>query len=138
MVGLSKFENSYPHELSGGMKQRVAIARALANEPRILIMDEPFGALDAQTREHLQTQLRAIQRQDAKTIIFVTHDVEEALFIADRVIVFSKRPARIIREVDVARAFGAARPLELRETRPFFDLRNDVLRTVRGELTEMV
>jgi NitT/TauT family transport system ATP-binding protein len=134
LVGLTEFADSYPKRISGGMRQRVAIARTLAAGSEVLLMDEPFGALDAQTREHLQTQLRAIQRQDAKTIIFVTHDVEEALFIADRVVVFSKRPARIIREIDVAKVFGPERTLELRETKPFFDLRNEVLRLVRGEV----
>jgi NitT/TauT family transport system ATP-binding protein len=134
LVGLTDFADSYPKRISGGMRQRVAIARTLAAGSEVLLMDEPFGALDAQTREHLQTQLRAIQREDAKTIIFVTHDVEEALFIADRVIVFSKRPARIVREIDVAGAFGPERTLELRETKPFFDLRNEVLRLVRHEV----
>ncbi len=134
LVGLTEFAASFPKRISGGMRQRVAIARTLAAGSEVLLMDEPFGALDAQTREHLQTQLRAIQRQDAKTIIFVTHDVEEALFIADRVIVFSKRPARIIAEIDIAARFGPERTLELRETKPFFDLRNEVLRQVRSEV----
>lgn len=138
LVGLTDFANSFPKHISGGMRQRVAIARTLAAGSEVLLMDEPFGALDAQTREHLQTQLRAIQQQDAKTIIFVTHDVEEALFIADRVVVFSKRPARIIKEIDVAFLFGAERTLALRETKPFFDLRNDVLRLVRTEVGEAV
>ena len=134
LVGLTEFADAYPKRISGGMRQRVAIARTLAAGSDVLLMDEPFGALDAQTREHLQTQLRAIQRQDAKTIIFVTHDVEEALFLADRMVVFSKRPARIIKEIDVAARFGAERTLELRETKPFFDLRNEVLRLVRHEV----
>jgi NitT/TauT family transport system ATP-binding protein len=136
LVGLSAVAASFPKRISGGMRQRVAIAWTLAAGSEGLLMDEPFGALDAQTREHLQTQLRAIQRQDAKTIIFVTHDVEEALFIADRVVVFSKRPARIIRQIDVAAKFGPERTLELRETKPFFDLRNEVLRLVRSEVGE--
>ena len=134
LVGLTDFADVYPKRISGGMRQRVAIARTLAAGSDVLLMDEPFGALDAQTREHLQTQLRAIQRQDAKTIIFVTHDVEEALFLADRVVVFSKRPARIIEQVDVAAIFGPDRTLELRETKTFFDLRNEVLRLVRHEV----
>ena len=112
----------------------VAIARTLAAGSEILLMDEPFGALDAQTREHLQGQLRSIQRQDAKTIIFVTHDVEEALFIADRVLVFSKRPARLIAEIDVAARFGPDRQIELRETAEFFKMRNELLRLVRHEV----
>lgn len=134
LVGLGDFAQSFPSRISGGMRQRVAIARTLAAGSDILLMDEPFGALDAQTREHLQTQLRAIQRADAKTIIFVTHDVEEALFLADRVIVFSRRPATVITEIDVAARFGSERGLELREAKPFFDLRNEVLRLVRNEV----
>lgn len=134
LVGLSDFADVYPKRISGGMRQRVAIARTLAAGSEVLLMDEPFGALDAQTREHLQTQLRAIQQQDAKTIIFVTHDVEEALFLADRVVVFTKRPARIIQEINVAEKFGTNRTLDLRETKPFFDLRNEVLRLVRHEV----
>jgi NitT/TauT family transport system ATP-binding protein len=134
LVGLTDFAETYPKRISGGMRQRVAIARTLAAGSDVLLMDEPFGALDAQTREHLQTQLRLIQLRDAKTIIFVTHDVEEALFIADRVIVFSKRPATIISEIDIASRFGPDRTLELRETKPFFDLRNEVLRLVRHEV----
>jgi NitT/TauT family transport system ATP-binding protein len=138
LVGLTDFATSYPKRISGGMRQRVAIARTLAAGSEVLLMDEPFGALDAQTREHLQTQLRAIQRQDAKTIIFVTHDVEEALFVADRVVVFSRRPASIIKQIDVAALFGPERTLALRETKSFFDLRNDVLRLVRSEVVEVV
>ncbi len=134
LVGLTDFAGVYPKRISGGMRQRVAIARTLAAGSDVLLMDEPFGALDAQTREHLQMQLRAIQQQDAKTIIFVTHDVEEALFLADRVVVFSKRPAKIINELRVSEKFGANRTLELREAQPFFELRNEVLRLVRHEV----
>jgi NitT/TauT family transport system ATP-binding protein len=92
MVGLSKFENSYPHELSGGMKQRVAIARALANEPRILIMDEPFGALDAQTRCKMQSYLLQIWRRVDVTILFITHDLDEACYLSDRILVLGVNP----------------------------------------------
>jgi NitT/TauT family transport system ATP-binding protein len=133
LVGLADFADAFPNRISGGMRQRVAIARTLAAGSEILLMDEPFGALDAQTREHLQTQLRTILHEDAKTIIFVTHDVEEALFLADRVIVFSRRPARQLMVLDVKARFGNSRNLALRESKEFFDLRNDVLRQVRQE-----
>ena len=95
MVGLSKFEHSYPHELSGGMKQRVAIARALANNPRILIMDEPFGALDAQTRCQMQNYLLQIWKKVDVTILFITHDLDEAAFLSDRILVMGTNPGGI-------------------------------------------
>ncbi len=95
MVGLSKFENSYPHELSGGMKQRVAIARALANEPRILIMDEPFGALDAQTRCQMQAYLLQIWKKVDVTILFITHDLDEAAYLSDRILVMGTNPGGV-------------------------------------------
>ena len=95
MVGLSKFEHSYPHELSGGMKQRVAIARALANNPRILIMDEPFGALDAQTRAQMQHYLLQIWKKVDVTILFITHDLDEAAFLSDRILVMGTNPGGV-------------------------------------------
>jgi NitT/TauT family transport system ATP-binding protein len=98
MVGLSKFENAYPHELSGGMKQRVAIARALANEPRILIMDEPFGALDALTRCKMQSYLLQIWKKVDVTILFITHDLDEAVYLSDRILVMGVNPGGV-REV---------------------------------------
>ena len=131
LVGLEDFANAYPNKISGGMRQRVAIARTLAAGSEVLLMDEPFGALDALRREKLQIELRRLQRVDAKTIIFVTHDVEEAAFLADRVVVFSKRPARITAVIDVAGRLGAERPLELRETAGFFSLRTELLHAVR-------
>ncbi|HEX8310516.1 MAG TPA: ABC transporter ATP-binding protein [Chthoniobacteraceae bacterium] len=100
MVGLTKFENSYPHELSGGMKQRVAIARALANEPRILIMDEPFGALDAQTRAQMQSYLLQIWKKVDVTILFITHDLDEAAYLADRIVVMGSNPGRIVEIIE--------------------------------------
>jgi NitT/TauT family transport system ATP-binding protein len=100
MVGLSKFENSYPHELSGGMKQRVAIARALANEPRILLMDEPFGALDAQTRCKMQSYLLQIWRKVDVTILFITHDLDEAIYLSDRIMVLGTNPGGIREIID--------------------------------------
>jgi NitT/TauT family transport system ATP-binding protein len=101
LVGLEKFANSYPYQLSGGMKQRVAIVRALANQPRILLMDEPFGALDAQTRCRMQVHLLEIWRKIDVTIVFITHDLDEAIFLADRVLVLSAHPGQVQELIEV-------------------------------------
>jgi NitT/TauT family transport system ATP-binding protein len=101
LVGLQAHETKYPNELSGGMKQRVAIARALANAPSVLLMDEPFGALDAQTREVLQEELLRIWEQERKTVVFVTHSISEAIFLADRVVVMATQPGSIKSLIDV-------------------------------------
>jgi NitT/TauT family transport system ATP-binding protein len=101
IVGLGGFENSYPYELSGGMRQRVAVARALAVDPAILLMDEPFGALDAQTRNMLQHELLKIWEKTKKTILFVTHSVDEAVFLADRIVVLTPRPGMICEVISI-------------------------------------
>jgi NitT/TauT family transport system ATP-binding protein len=100
-VGLTQFENAYPKQLSGGMKQRVAIARALANDPQVLLMDEPFGALDSQTRSVMQELLLGIWEKSQKTVLFVTHDIDEALYLGEKVYVMSSRPGRMIDIIDV-------------------------------------
>jgi NitT/TauT family transport system ATP-binding protein len=132
LVGLQDFADSYPNRVSGGMRQRIAIARTLAAGSEVLLMDEPFGALDAQRRELLQVELRRIQQEEARTVVFVTHDVEEAVFLADRIIVFSRRPARIVADIDVTAILGAERSLDLRDRDDFFHLRRDVLHQVRA------
>jgi NitT/TauT family transport system ATP-binding protein len=101
VIGLEKFADAYPHQLSGGMKQRVAIARALANQPRILLMDEPFGALDAQTRTRMQAHLLEIWRKIDITIVFITHDLDEAIFLADRILVLKAHPGEVQELIEV-------------------------------------
>lgn len=125
MVGLDGFEESRPTELSGGMQQRVGLARALAIDPDILLMDEPLGALDAQTREIMQTELLKIWSEQQKTSVFVTHDIEEAIYLSDRVVVLEPRPGRIERIVDVP--FERPRyENDLKSTREFGELREEV------------
>jgi len=101
LVGLGGFENYYPRQLSGGMRQRVNLARALAIDPDVLLMDEPFASLDAQTREIMQTELLRIWEQGRKTVLFVTHQIDEAVFLADRVLVFARRPGRLQESVEI-------------------------------------
>jgi NitT/TauT family transport system ATP-binding protein len=130
LVGLSGFEDSYPAQLSGGMKQRAAIARTLAIDPRILLMDEPFGALDAQTRSLMQTELLRIWQHSRKTVIFVTHDVQEAVFLAERIAVMSARPGRVKEIVEVR--LDKEDP-ELSRSRAFADTVDHVWSLVRAE-----
>jgi NitT/TauT family transport system ATP-binding protein len=115
LVGLEKFANAFPHELSGGMKQRVAIARALVNQPRILLMDEPFGALDAQSRAKMQAHLLEIWRNVDITIVFITHDLDEAIFLADRILVLKAHPGEVMEliEVPVSRPRSATQTTSL-------------------------
>jgi NitT/TauT family transport system ATP-binding protein len=101
LAGLSEFANKYPHELSGGMQQRNAIARALMNDPSMLLMDEPFGALDAMTRERMTAELQRIWLESRKTVLFITHSIAEAVFLADRVLVFSPRPGTIVDNIEI-------------------------------------
>ncbi len=125
LVGLTPFTYCYPYELSGGMRQRVAIARALANDPDLLLMDEPFGALDAQTRNMMQKELLRIWEKKKKTIIFVTHSVDEAVYLSDRIIVLSTRPGRISTIFEVV----IPRPRD-RTSQEFATLRRDVLKLI--------
>ena len=131
MVGLTGFEKAYISKLSGGMQQRVAIARTLATDPKIILMDEPFGALDTQTREFLQLQLLQIRERRASTIVFVTHDVEEAIFLADRIVVLTARPAKIKAELPVQ--LPASRALDLKTSPDFVNIRRHVLSITREE-----
>jgi ABC-type nitrate/sulfonate/bicarbonate transport system ATPase subunit len=131
-VGLRGFENHYPKQLSGGMQQRVAIARALANGPRMLLMDEPFGALDHQTRELMQELLLGIWEQERKTVLFVTHDIDEAVFMGSRVVVMSARPGRIKldRRVDIPHP----RHYSVKTTPAFAELKAELTEQVRVEV----
>ncbi|MBB3265080.1 NitT/TauT family transport system ATP-binding protein [Azospirillum sp. OGB3] len=131
MVRLTGFEEKYPHQISGGMKQRAAIARALAPDPDILLMDEPFGALDAQTRVLLQEEIARISSEAGKTVIFVTHGIDEAVFLADRVVVMSPRPGRVREEVTVP--LPRPRTAEMRSDPWFVSTVNDLWETLKPE-----
>lgn len=135
MVGLEKFVNAYPKELSGGMKQRVAIARAYAVNPSILLMDEPFGALDAQTRTQLQTELLRTWEEEQKTCFFITHDVEEAILLASRVVVMSARPGRVKEVIDIDIPYP--RNQETKMLPRFTELKNYIWNMVYKEYLEV-
>jgi NitT/TauT family transport system ATP-binding protein len=132
LVGLSGFENHYPHELSGGMQQRVNLARALAVDPRILLMDEPFAALDAQTRNFMQLELLRIWAKTKKTVIFITHMIAEAILLSDRIIVFSHRPGTIRSEFQVP--LSRPRTMEMRSDPRFLELENVVWKQIEEEV----
>lgn len=129
--GLTGFENRYPHELSGGMQQRVAIARTLITDPKLVLMDEPFGSLDSQTRNNLQAFLLSLWQKQKVTIIFVTHNVDEAVFLSDEVLVFSKRPATIVARFDIT----ASRPRE-RTSTECNQMRKMILDALKAEKME--
>jgi NitT/TauT family transport system ATP-binding protein len=131
MMGLSDFRNHLPAELSGGMKQRVALARVLAFDPKVLLMDEPFGALDAQTREQMQEEVTRLWERTGKTIVFVTHDIEEAVFLGDRVVVLTARPARILEEVRID--LPRPRDLTVKKSVQCLEHRNYIWDLIRGE-----
>lgn len=130
-IGLKGFEKAFPRKLSGGMKQRVAIARALANDPEVLLMDEPFGALDAQTRSVMQELLLSVWDESHKTILFVTHDVEEAVFIGDTIYVMTARPGRIKARIDVN--LPPQRTYDLKLSDEFLRIKREVLELIREE-----
>ena len=131
MMGLADFRNHYPAELSGGMKQRVALARVLAFDPKVLLMDEPFGALDAQTRELMQEEVTRLWERTRKTIVFVTHDIEEAVFLGDRVVVLTARPARVREEVRID--LPRPRDLTIKKSAQCHEYRNYIWDLIRSE-----
>jgi NitT/TauT family transport system ATP-binding protein len=139
LMGMSGTQDSYPHQLSGGMQQRVAIARSYAIEPQVLLMDEPFGSLDAQTRTLMQEELIRISRVNPRTVLFITHSVEEAVYLADRVVVLGRNPGRILQAIDIqpvreAEGWNKLASEEAMETPGFGQLRARIWRLLRQEL----
>ncbi len=131
MVGLNGFERHFPNELSGGMQQRVNLARALAADPKVLLMDEPFAALDAQTREFMQAELLKIWSQDRKTVLFITHQINEAVYLADRVAVMSARPGRLKGVFKIP--FGRPRTLSLKRDPQFLEIEDSIWQLIEEE-----
>ncbi|MEM9451058.1 MAG: ABC transporter ATP-binding protein [Cyanobacteria bacterium P01_E01_bin.6] len=131
VVGLVPFAHAYPKQLSGGMKQRVAIARAMANDPDVLLMDEPFGALDAQTKEQMQQFLLELWERTHTTILMITHDVEEAIFLSQRVHIMSSHPGRLQQEIVIN--LPEHRDLDVKLSRQFIEIKRDVIHSLRGE-----
>jgi NitT/TauT family transport system ATP-binding protein len=136
LVGLAGFEGYFPRQLSGGMRQRVNLARALAIDPKILLMDEPFSALDAQTREIMQAELQRIWEEGRKTVLFVTHQIDEAVFLADRVLVFARRPGRILEDVRVE--LPRPRTLSTKREPAFVALVDHIWRLIENDVRESV
>jgi len=132
LVGLSGFEQHFPHELSGGMRQRANLARALTIDPDILLMDEPFASLDAQTREIMQAELLRIWRSNRKTVLFVTHQIDEAVFLADRVVVMTSRPGQVKAVLDVK--IDRPRDLSVKRTPAFLDLVDQIWKMIEEEV----
>ncbi|WP_438390193.1 ABC transporter ATP-binding protein [Caballeronia sp. DA-9] len=135
LVGLQAYGDHYPHQLSGGMRQRVAIARALAYGPEVLLMDEPFGALDAQTRESLQSELLGIWEKSAKTVVFITHSIDEAIFLSDRVAIMTRGPGRIKEIVDIT--LPRPRDDTVRNSTAFLALRQRAWSLLKTEVAEV-
>ncbi|RKD24132.1 nitrate/sulfonate/bicarbonate ABC transporter ATP-binding protein [Ammoniphilus oxalaticus] len=133
LVHLSRFANAYPHELSGGMRQRVSIARALAIDPKVLLMDEPFGALDEQTRMMMHKELQDIWMKTKKTILFITHNIRESILLSDRILLMGTRPGRIIKQFDVR--IARPRPANHPE---FIQLEADIMQHLEGEITKVM
>jgi NitT/TauT family transport system ATP-binding protein len=136
LVGLFGFDKHYPHELSGGMRQRVNLARALTVEPEVLLMDEPFAALDAQTREIMQAELLRIWRETQKTVVFVTHQIDEAVYLSDRVLVFTVRPGRLKEEVPID--LPRPRDLSVKRTPEFVQYTDRIWRLIEQEVRESI
>jgi NitT/TauT family transport system ATP-binding protein len=136
LVGLEGFENYFPRQLSGGMRQRVNLARALAIDPQILVMDEPFSALDAQTREIMQTELMRIWEKGRKTVLFVTHQIDEAVFLSDRVLVLARRPGRVQETVEIA--LPRPRPLAVKRTAEFVAYVDRIWRLIEDDVRASV
>lgn len=136
MAGLQGFENHYPHQLSGGMRQRVNVARALAVDPKILLLDEPFAALDAQTREIMQTELLRIWNESRTTVLLITHQIDEAVFLSDRVVVFSARPGSVRADIDIP--LQRPRELAVKRSPGFTELVDRIWKLIENEVRQAV